>query len=112
MQTVVYQEIVITVRRATVRDDLHKQIITTALEKDVLEGTFGFWRIFAELCSQTVKAEGLPFDPTALVHADKAALDAAYEQFLDLDKALKDQWTAAVLQANQPVNEVDALPNP
>jgi hypothetical protein len=112
MPTIKYGNIEITVRRATVRDDLHQQIMKTALEKDVPEGTFGFWRIFAELCSQTVKAEGLPFDPTALVHADKAALDAAYEQFLDLDKTLKDQWTAAVIQANQPVVEVDADPNP
>ena len=105
MQKIKYGTVEITVRRATVRDDLNRQVMKARLEDGIADGAFGFWRIFAELCSQTVKARGLPFDPAALLHADKAALDAAYEQFLDLDKELKDRWTNAVMQANQPVDE-------
>lgn len=117
MLKVKYDKVELTVRRATVRDDLNRQVMRTTLEGGVPDGTFGFWRQFAELCSQTVKAKGLPFDPTALAHADKATLDAAYEQFLDLDKELRDRWSEAVVQANKPVDEVsvqaieDADPN-
>lgn len=108
MQKIKYGAVELVVRRATVRDDLNRQVMKAALEDGIADGTFGFWRIFAELCSQTVQATGLPFDPTTLIHADKAALDAAYEQFLDLDKALKDRWTDAVIQVSKPVDEVSA----
>ena len=117
MLKVKYGKVELTVRRATVRDDLNRQVMKTRLEEGVPDGTFGFWRTFAELVSQTVKATGLPFDPAALAQADKATLDAAYDQFLDLDKELKDRWTDAIAQANQPVDEVgvaaigDADPN-
>jgi hypothetical protein len=118
MQKVTYGTVEISVRRATVRDDLNRQVMKAALEAGAPDGAFGFWRLFAELVSQTVKAKGLPFDPTAMAHADKATLDAAYDQFLDLDKELKDRWSEAVTQANKPIDEVgieavgDGDPNP
>lgn len=117
MQKITYEKVELTVRRATVRDDLNRQVMKAKLEEGVPDGTFGFWGQFAELVSQTVKAKGLPFDPTALAQAAKSTLDTAYDQFLDLDKALKDRWLDAVQQANQPVDEVgvtavgDADPN-
>jgi hypothetical protein len=94
------------VRRATVRDDLHAQIIEGRLKERVALGVWGHWSLFAELCSQTVSAKGLPFDPTTLLEAENGALDAAYNQFLDLDKALKELWQKACNQANAPTEEV------
>ncbi len=117
MQTITYGKVELTVRRATVRDDLNRLLMSRTLEDGIADGTFGFWRLFAELCSQTVQAKGLSFDPAVLAQADKPTLDAAYEQFLDLDKALKDRWSDAVEQVNKPVDEVgitaggDADPN-
>lgn len=106
MLTMKYGKIEITVRRATVRDDLNRQVIRTTLEAGIPDGTFGLWHQFADLVSQTVRAKGLPFDPARLAQADKAALDAAYEQFLDLDRELKDRWVKAIEMVNKPLDEL------
>ena len=58
MLKVKYGKVELMVRRATVRDDLNRQVMKAKLEEGVPDGTFGFWRTFAELVSQTVKAKG------------------------------------------------------
>lgn len=101
-----YGKAEVVVRRATVRDDLHAQIIEARLKERVAVGEWGHWTIFAQLCSQTVKAKGLPFDPTTLLESENGALDAAYQAFLDSDKALKDLWQQSCNQANAPADEI------
>lgn len=92
------------VRRATVRDDLHKEIIQQRLMEDVPDGEIGYWPLFAGLVSQTVNAKGLPFDPAALVTASKADLTAAYEWFMKQDRGLKDVWSAARNKVDRPID--------
>lgn len=101
-----YGKAEVVVRRATVRDDLHQQIIEARLKENAAVGAWGHWTLFAQLCSQTERASGLPFDPTTLHETENGALDAAYNAFLDLDKALKDLWLKACTQANAPVDAV------
>jgi hypothetical protein len=101
-----YGKAEIVVRRATVRDDLHAQIIEARLKEHVAVGEWGHWTLFAELVSQTVSAKGLPFDPTTLLETENGALDAAYNAFLDSDKALKDLWQKTCNQANKTADEV------
>ena len=96
----------IVVRRATVRSDLNRQFIAQQLLDGAPDDARGLWTLFAELCSVTQRAKGLPFDPAALASADKATLDAAYNCFLDIDKELRDRWYDAMKKANGPIDDV------
>lgn len=101
-----YGSVEVVVRRATVRDDLHAQIVYAKLTQAEPVGAWGDWKVFSELCSQVVSAKGLAFDPTTLHEAENGTLDAAYTAYLDLDKALKELWQKTVETANAPVDEV------
>lgn len=101
-----YGSVEVVVKRATVADDLHAQIINQELRAQSPVGAWGHWDLFGELCSQTIRASGLPFDPVRLHEADRPALKAAYEAFLALDKALKDLWQKTAEQANKAVDEI------
>ncbi len=96
----------IVVRRATVRSDLNRQRIVRRLLEGVPDNEHGEWALFAGLCSATQRSKGLSFDPVALVNADKDTLDAAYNCFMDMDKALKDRWFEAMQQADAPIDDV------
>lgn len=98
-------DIEIDIRRATVRDDLNFHVMHGQLMEGVKEGEWGMWELFAELVSRSVRSVNLPFDVVALRSAGKAALDAAYNQFLDLDKELKDRWVSANQRLNKPIDE-------
>ena len=106
MQTVKYKGLEVTVRGATVEDDLHAQTMSQKLLKSAAEGSMGYWALFADLLSSTVSAAGLPFDPLTLLTADKPALDAAYEQFLKLPKRFKDKWRDAYNRENSDTDPV------
>jgi hypothetical protein len=111
MQTVKYESVEITVRRATVRDGLHAATITQRAMEDEPEGTLGFWNVFGDLCSQVETQKGLPFDPTTLHEQPKEAVFAAYEQYMALPKKLVERWKKAVEVADAPADEALA-PNP
>ncbi len=112
-----YGDIEIVLRRATVRDDLNAQNIQRKLLEDVPIGERGFWQILAEMSAQAVSYKGLPFDPSALISADREPLKSAYECFLDLDKAFKDKVVEALSTLEQPIDRAlgtlgkDADPN-
>lgn len=96
----------IVVKRATVRSDLNRQFIAQQLLDGEPDDARGLWTLFAELCSVTTRARGLPFDPAAMASADKPTLDAAYLHFLDFDKELRDRWFGAMNKANGPIDDV------
>lgn len=101
-----YGNIQIAVRRATVRTDINASVIAQKAQKQAKESEFGMWDRFGLLCACTVKAKGMPFDPTTLASADEKAVVVAYEQFLDMDKSFKDMWVSAVNKENEPVEDV------
>jgi hypothetical protein len=109
MKTVTYGAISITLKRATGRSDLKASIIQRKSSQDIAAGTWGIWEPFANNCAQVTEASGLPFDPLTLADAEPETVKAAYEAYLDLDKALLDRWSAARLAENAPI---DALTGP
>ncbi len=102
-----YGDIRIEGKRASVRDELHAQMIDSRLRAKAGIGEWGFWTLFSTLCTQTASVEGsLGFDPVDIWQADDATLFAGYEAFMDSDKALKDGWKQEVADANKPASPV------
>lgn len=100
-----YEGVSVIVRRATVGDELHADIIKTRVLEGIPVGQYGVWDAFSRLCSQTVMSEGLPFNPVGLDGADKTEIDRAYAAYLKLDKELKNRWLRACNEADKPASE-------
>lgn len=87
---------------ATVLDDLAGQkayLLLMPLEPD---NRFGMWTQFGELCSQTVSARGLPFDPTTILNQEIGTLSQAYQDFMRLPKPLYRAWLTAAQDSEFP----------
>jgi hypothetical protein len=118
-QKVTYGVVTLIIARGTGRTDLKAQVINRKAAQDVPNGAWGLWKSFSDNCAHVAQSSGLPFDPTTLMDADAAAVNAAYEMYLDLDKALLDLWGSAVKIADAPVDAAtgpeplpkDAAPN-
>lgn len=107
-------QVTVVVREATIRDDLHAQMIRAKL--DIVyanDNNIGYWRLFSDLISCVDRADGLPFD-TAQVHdLPDDEVGAAYEAFLALSKKLKDKWIKAWNALNvdtDPITGPEPLP--
>lgn len=98
------------VKRATVGDDLHAQIIREQLTANTNEDR-GYWATFPRLCSQTVKARGLPFNPVGLHTATVDIILNAYRAYLELDREIARRWLAGVEKADEAVDP-DLGPEP
>lgn len=105
-QRVIYGDITIVVTRATGRTDLKASVINRKAAQDAQQGTWGVWQPFADACAHVAQAEGLPFDPTALMDAEPDVVRAAYEAYLDLDKGLLDLWKAAIKIVDAPIDRI------
>lgn len=90
----------ITVRPGLVEDELVSGAIVREVSRAYPEDTWGMWQLFANLCSQTASSSGLSFQPELVRNFDPAQKREAYEQWLKLPKALKDNWKAAYDLAN------------
>lgn len=99
------------VRPATVKDELAAEIISIQLRQGYPDGAYGYWDTFAELCSQTVESQGLPFQPEHVRNMDIAQQRQAYDQFMEQPKALRKKWKQALAAADE-VLDYDLGPVP
>lgn len=104
MQKVKYGKMEVIFGRATVRDDLHAQIINSRLNEAIPEGEF-YHRGFSEFCVHVRSVKNFPFDPLALPQASKEQIYAAYCQWLELDKNFNDMSKDAVEIVDAPVDD-------
>lgn len=112
METVIFEQYEIVVRRATIRDALRAETIARRAMEAEKEGALGYWNTFGDLCSQVESWRGLPFDPTTLHEQDAATVHAAYEQYMALPKELGVAWRAAVAKVDAPADTTLApVPN-
>lgn len=113
MRTVRFENLEVTVRRATVRDGLNSSTISIrVIEGEPDKTAMGFWTTFADLCSQTVSYKGLPFDPTTMHEQDSATCYQAYQEYMQLPKQFGILWREAIEKEDAPaVEEVAPDPN-
>lgn len=105
MLKIKHRDIEITVREATVEDEMRGQIIANKAEEMEVLGTRGVWVTFGELCGHVVSYSGLPFDPLTLHEASVEEVNAAYHTYLKLPGKLSRLWKQAVIQADGPADE-------
>lgn len=112
-KTITYGNVSITVKRTTVwgavvRDALADKLRSAAPE--AVHPTVATYRnVFARLASQTDSAAGLPFALPTLASSDDE-LRAALAGYWQLDEALIDLWSAAVVEVDRPLGDPKLQP--
>ena len=113
------QNKIITVREATVGDEIaqmsiRRNLTTYVTEKIVPEdpeANYGQWPTFALLCSQTVSSTGLAFQPEIVRGLTGEALYRAYLKFLETPVTIRDKWGKACEAANV-IYDIELGPDP
>lgn len=86
----------IIVRSSLVED----QIVADRIKRQTVAlydgSALGLWEQFGILCAQTESSQGLNFHPEQVRALDPQAQGVAYEEFLKISKAVRDQWRAAI----------------
>lgn len=109
--TVNYDGVFITVRRATVADNLNRmrlarKCVSWVGSDDLLDNLVWKW---ITLVTRTVSLEGVVYTLPSSVHSE-AELEGAFNAFTLLDAVLVDKWSEAINQVNEPLNESQFAP--
>lgn len=88
----------IVVRSGLVEDEIIADRIErqTALMYAATPDVRGHWNQFGKLCSQTESSAGLTFHPEQVRNLDPQSQRIAYEEFVKIPKAVRNQWQAAI----------------